>query len=74
MDDDTLSAKDASLMAGLLEAVIILWEGSGVIFKVKNLISADKSTMIKVQLRLFPERKRQEENEKTFLLLCQLSY
>ena len=33
-DEGAVSAKDTGVMMGLLEAIIILWEGSGKIFKV----------------------------------------
>lgn len=34
VEEGAVSARDAPLMAGLLEAVIIMWEGSGNLFKV----------------------------------------
>ena len=33
-DESGISAKDTALMVGILEAIIVLWEGSGKIFKV----------------------------------------
>ena len=33
-DEGAVSAKDIPIMMGMLESIIILWEGSGKIFKV----------------------------------------